>query len=304
LQAQAEWCYSPAMFGFLNINKPVGPTSQGIIRIIKRRLPRGVRIGHAGTLDPFAQGVLVVCLGWACRLVNFVQASSKTYRTGIILGACSDTDDCRGMITARADAKVPSAQDVLTAVGTQIGSISQVPPAHSAVHVAGQRAYTLARSGQAVELSPRIVDIQAIDIIKYQYPILELEIRCGSGTYIRSIARDIGQLLGCGGYCQWLIRTRIGTFVMEKAIDADKVNLGQDIISPLAALEGVPRISLSPEQIAKVRMGQRIVSDSQAGLQVGTIVLLDGAGLVLALACVQADGVTIQPTRVFALGCA
>jgi len=287
---------SSTMFGFLNIHKPVGPTSQGVIRIIKRQLPKGIRIGHAGTLDPFAQGVLVVCLGWACRLAHFVHSASKTYRTGIILGSVSDTDDCMGQITP-VSSRVPSADEIERAVLCQTGTISQVPPAHSAVHVDGERAYTLARQGQVLNLSPRVVTVHAITVLQYAYPLLELEITCASGTYIRSIARDIGQLLQCGGYCQRLTRTRVGPFALENAIHADKVILPQDLISPLAALEHVPRIPLSDAQAAKVRMGQRIVLDGAS--QSCEVALLDAQGNVLAIAVVQADGRTIQPTRVF-----
>lgn len=284
------------MFGFLNIHKPVGPTSQGVIRIIKRQLPKGLRIGHAGTLDPFAQGVLVVCLGWACRLAHFVQAASKTYRTGIMLGFASDTDDCMGQLTPVSN-RIPAADEIEQAVRCQTGTISQVPPAHSAVHVDGQRAYTLARQGQVLSLSPRLVTVHAITVLQYAYPLLELEIICASGTYIRSIARDIGLFLQCGGYCQWLTRTKVGPFALENAIHADKVVLPQDLISPLAALEHVPRIPLSGDQAAKVSMGQRIFLAGSAPC--GEVVLLDVHGTMLAIATVQADGQTIQPARVF-----
>ncbi len=226
------------MFGFLNIDKPAGPTSHDIVATVRRLVGRKVKVGHAGTLDPFATGVLVVCLGPATRLADYVQAAPKRYRTDIHLGATSTTDDCDGEITPRDDATPPPAHAVTAACATFIGNSQQTPPAHSAVHVDGERAYVLARAGEHVELRPRNVTIYDVHLLDYSWPRLTLEITCGSGTYIRAIARDLGAALGVGGYCQTLRRLAVGAFDADGAISPSELAMPLRVADPSLAVAG------------------------------------------------------------------
>src|SRR5262249_52884575 len=152
-------------------------------------------IGHTGTLDPLATGVMVLCIGQATRLAEYVQRMSKTYRTTLRLGARSDTDDAEGAVEPVVDSRRPSRDEVLEAANSLIGQPKQVPPVFSAAKVKGRRAYELARAGRAVDLAPRTVHIYRIEVLRYDFPYLELEIDCSRGTYIRSLARDLGDCL-------------------------------------------------------------------------------------------------------------
>ncbi len=204
--------------GLLVIDKPPGMTSRDVVNRAQGWFPRGTRIGHMGTLDPLATGVLVLGVGDGTKLTQAVQDMDKTYRAGILLGARSDTDDADGQVSQVADALPPSAQAVEQELARWIGDVEQVPPNYSAVKLGGRRAYDLSRRGQAVDLAGRIVRIHDLQLLRYAYPNLELEIRCGKGTYIRSLARDLGQALGCGGLISSLRRTRIGPFTTDQAL--------------------------------------------------------------------------------------
>ncbi len=218
----------PAFSGFLNINKPPALTSRDVVDRVLRHLPKRTKAGHAGTLDPLATGVLVVAIGPATRLIEAVQAQAKVYRAVVRLGARSDTLDADGTLEETRNPPRPSETDIRASLSTQIGTIAQVPPAYSALKLQGRRAYDLARSGQEFTLEPRPVRIDTIDILSYEWPLVDLEITCGAGTYIRSIARDLGESLGCGGLIQVLTRTRIGRFRIEDALDP--CNLSQEQI--------------------------------------------------------------------------
>src|SRR5262245_19826772 len=188
-----------AVDGLLVLDKPGGITSRDAVDRAQRWFPRRTRIGHTGTLDPLATGVLVLCLGVATRLTEYVQRMAKTYRSTFRLGARSDTDDADGTVTPFTEAPVPSDADVRACLAGFVGEIEQTPPPYSAAKVTGRRAYGLARRGEDVELAPRRVQIYGIDVLAYNYPLLELEVRCGKATYIRSLARDAGERLGCCG---------------------------------------------------------------------------------------------------------
>ena len=204
------------MTGILNLHKPSGITSRQVVDRVAALLPR-VKVGHAGTLDPLASGVLIVCVGAATRLVECIQRMTKTYHAVILLGARSDTLDADGRVTAVESPRVPSDQEVRLAVAGHVGMVAQLPPEFSALWVKGQRAYDLARAGQAVALKPRLVRIDRAELLAYRWPRLELEIDCGAGTYIRSVARDLGETLCCGGLIEKLVRTRIGPFELATA---------------------------------------------------------------------------------------
>lgn len=289
--------YAEVMFGFFAIDKPAGPTSHDIVAGVRRRLGRGVKVGHAGTLDPFAQGVLVVCVGRATRLADYVQAQPKRYRAVVRLGATSTTDDPEGEIMPVQFAAPPDEADVRRVVVTFVGKIDQVPPAHSAVHVDGQRAYKLARAGKDVALAGRRVVIHSIDVLRWDWPRLALDIRCGSGTYIRALARDIGAALQTGGYCEALTRSAVGVFELARAVAPDALEADRDLLGPTLALGDMPRVVMNESQRARLRNGSLI--DLPEPVCGDEVALLDGEGNLLALTRPRADGWKLQPTKVF-----
>lgn len=248
------------MFGFLNIDKPAGMTSRDVVNRIER-LVRPAKVGHAGTLDPLATGVLVVAVGPATRLVEYVQRLPKTYRGTFLLGQQSDTEDVDGAVVDLAAATVPSKDALEAAAKRLIGTIEQRPPAYSAVKVAGKRAYKMARRGETVELRARPVEIHSLEIVRYEYPEMELLVRCGSGTYIRSLGRDLAHSLGTAAVMSQLRRLAIGPFCVEEAIGLDEISretIDRRLLSPLVGLEEMARVQVSEEEKKRLVNGQVI----------------------------------------------
>jgi tRNA pseudouridine55 synthase len=283
--------------GLLVIDKPGGITSRDAVDRAQGWFPRGVKIGHTGTLDPLATGVLVLCVGMATRLTEFVQRMPKLYRAGILLGAASDTDDADGVITPTPDAVAPSREALERELAAFVGDIEQVPPAYSAAKVTGRRAYQLARKGQEVSLAARQVTIQRIDIVGFAYPHLEIIVRCGKGTYIRSLARDLGQQLGCGGYIESLRRLAIGDFTEADAIalDTDPAQARQRLLPCQDALKELKPIALAHVEAARLLHGGRVAASA---LPTGEMAVFDDAGRLIAIARVI-DGMLV-PTKVLA----
>jgi tRNA pseudouridine55 synthase len=281
-------------------------TSRRVVDLVAR-CAGTKRVGHAGTLDPLASGVLVVCLGWATRLVPFVQDRPKTYRARFLLGQRSDTDDVTGELTTVPDAPRPARAAVEAALETFIGKILQVPPQFSAVHVAGNRAHKLARHGKQVPIEPRPVHIHRIDVITYEFPELSLEIECGSGTYIRAVARDLGNTLGCGGLMGALVRTRIGEFTVESAVAIEELTarpIAEMFIPPLAAVNDFPRYTCTPADLAQLTRGRPLVCSGGSSYPPDALVaLLDPAGQLEALAAYDAAERLLRPRQVFLPGC-
>jgi len=213
-----------ALNGILVVDKPKGWTSMDVIRKVRisaRRgvpgLPKRFKVGHCGTLDPLATGVLVVCLGKATKLVETLMADRKVYEATIDLSAFTASDDAelpREVVEVHSP---PTLEDIRAGLDRQVGDIQQVPPAYSAVHVDGKRAYKLARSGQAVKLKAKPVTVEAIEVLAYAWPVLRVRITSGKGVYIRSIARDLGKYLGTGGHLTALCRTQAGEFTLAMA---------------------------------------------------------------------------------------
>jgi tRNA pseudouridine55 synthase len=207
----------------LVIDKPLGPTSMDVCRRIRWRLvqggaPKRVKVGHGGTLDPLATGVLVVMVGKATKLCESVMAGTKVYLTQIDLSCFSTTDDQEGEKTVVPVAAPPTLADVEQACARFVGeAVMQTPPAFSAMKIDGQRAYDMARRGEEVKLAARPVRIDRVDVKAYTWPLLTVEVECGKGTYIRSLARDIGGELGTGGCLTSLRRTRVGQWGIEQA---------------------------------------------------------------------------------------
>jgi len=208
--------------GILIINKPAGPTSHDIVDKI-RRITKVKKVGHAGTLDPFAKGVLIILINKATKAQQKFMILHKTYTAIIFLGAVSNTYDKTGNISVLNNTPPIKRNAIKKILKNFTGEIKQIPPAFSAIKINGKRAYELARKGIKLKLKPRKIKIYNIKLLKYNWPYLEIKIKCSKGTYIRSLANDIGKKLGCGAYLKELTRNKIGKFNLKKAINLDKI---------------------------------------------------------------------------------
>jgi tRNA pseudouridine55 synthase len=290
------------MFGFLNINKPPHVTSRDVVNKVQRLLPRRTKVGHAGTLDPMATGVLVLCVGPATRLVPHVQDLTKSYRAGFRLGCRSDTDDSTGNVIETSGAEPIDRARIEAELKKFHGRIRQTPPQFSALHVDGKRAYDLARAGQTVELAPREVEISRIELLRLEGQDLEVDIDCSSGTYIRSIARDLGEALGIGGLMTSLIRTAIGPFRLESAITVELLtrdNVAAALLPPTTGLPDLKSLTITDAELKEIRQGKSI-SIVLAPPPSGTIKALDRSGQLVALGEFHPDTQRFQPRTVFA----
>ena len=287
------------------LDKPGGLTSRDVVDRAQRWFPPGTRLGHAGTLDPLATGVLIVCVGVATRLVEYVQRMEKTYRAGLLLGARSTTDDADGRIEAAAVEQPPLHERVAACLQEFVGEIEQVPPAHSAAKLSGRRAYDLARRGHNVVLEPRRVRIYAIDLLAYEYPRLELLVRCGKGTYIRALARDLGERLDCGAFVEKLRRTRVGPFDVALALSPEAdIATAQSFLLPLStAVAELPRLTLGTEDVYRLRQGQEVriagsclcTGSSATALEVA---VFDPAETLVAVGVVDRAKLILRPEKV------
>jgi tRNA pseudouridine55 synthase len=235
----------PGPSGLLIIDKPLGLTSMTVCRSVKRRLiaggaPKSVKVGHGGTLDPLATGVLVVLIGKATGMCEAVMAGEKRYLTDINLAHNSPTDDHEAIVVPVAVETPPTRERIEEVCRGFVGTIQQRPPDHSAMKVGGKRAYKLARAGRETKLQPRAVVVHSIDMVEYRWPVVRLDIRCGKGTYIRSLARDLGIALGTGGMLDALRRTQVGVFSIDRAtaLDALPERMGQADLLPIESRNG------------------------------------------------------------------
>lgn len=248
--------------GFLIINKPDGMTSHDVVNVVKRvaRQQSGqkIKVGHAGTLDPMATGVLVVCLGIATRLSEYVMASTKTYQARVLLGVTTNTYDADGEITQQRDASAITRADVEQALGQFQGQIQQIPPMFSAIKQGGKKLYELARSGVTVEREARPVTIHSLKITAWTPPVFDLEIVCSAGTYIRSLAHDLGELLGVGAHLTALSRTRSGAFDLADALSLDQIKDEGIVrlISPADGLRDWYTVTVNPDDITHLKHGR------------------------------------------------
>jgi len=218
--------------GLLVINKPKDWTSFDVVAKIRNKL-NVKKVGHTGTLDPQATGVLVLCIGKGTKLVQKLIGLDKEYVCDITLGASSTTDDAEGKITSTSDATEVPLADIENALKEFMGTFKQMPPQFSAKKIQGKRAYQLARKGKEVKLEPVDVTVHNIELLDYKWPILKLKIHCGTGFYVRSLARDLGEKLGVGGYLSALQRTRVGHFSIERAISIEQAD--EKSLLPLSA---------------------------------------------------------------------
>lgn len=290
------------LFGILNINKPRGISSRQAVDAVGRLL-RKAKLGHAGTLDPMATGVLVVCIGQATRLVPYLQSFRKQYVATFEFGRTSDTDDITGDVRD-SDVVRPAARSEIEAALPQfVGSIEQVPPQYSAVHVGGKRAYDLARRGTEVVLEPRIVEVYRISVIEFSWPTITLEIDCGSGTYVRSIGRDLGALLGTGAVMSALARTAVGPFRLADAVELPSLTAGNllDHLQPAGtAVAHLPRYVCESAELAEIALGRKIRVDSNVyDSAQAQVAVFSESGELACIAEYLADEQSLQPRQVF-----
>jgi tRNA pseudouridine55 synthase len=294
--------------GILIIDKPSGPTSHDLVALV-RRLSGVRRVGHGGTLDPFATGVLPVFVGRATRLVEYHMADQKAYRTLVAFGARSTTDDLNGELLA-GEGPLPDRAAVDAALGAFRGAIRQVPPDHSAVRVDGRHAYELARGGEKPVLQARDVEILELRLTDWQEAAgrrtATLEVRCTAGTYVRSLARDLGERLGCGAFLVALTRTASGPFLLADAHTPDVIREAfatgrwEGVLIPSdTGLEAFPPLTLGPDDLSGLLRGQVVrarVATPDAGTA-GHYRVRDASGRLAAIA--RLEGGRLHPEKVF-----
>ncbi len=253
-----------AISGALVVDKPVGMTSHDVVQAIRNGT--GLRrAGHTGTLDPRASGVLVILVGPAVRLSEYVSASDKRYQAIIRLGGSTDTFDAEGKVTLTKDPLNITEEQFNTALQTFVGEIEQTPPPYSAVKVQGRKAYEMARQGEEVDLTPRKITVHHLEVLEWAPPEVVIDVHCSSGTYVRSLANDLGVMLGCGAYLVGLRRTKSGRFSLRDSVPLRKLqeaftagNWYQYLIPAAEALGDWPAVELNPDEVEGVRHGHRV----------------------------------------------
>jgi tRNA pseudouridine55 synthase len=306
-----------ALHGWLVIDKPAGITSARVVGAIKRAT--GAKVGHAGTLDPLATGILPLALGEATKTAQFATAGKKRYRFRIRWGVATDTDDREGRIIAASAAR-PDADSVISALPRFIGTILQLPPSYSAIKIGGRRAYALARAGEAPELTARPVEIAGLRLLGIPDPDhADFEAEVGAGTYIRSLARDLAAALGTSGHIAELRRLQVGRFTEAQAISLERAAaLGHSLAAsehllPIeTALDDIPALAVTADEAARLRQGQRIpLSDPRERLpatpieadKIGAAAIGDGAIVSarceqLAVALARIENGALRPVRI------
>ena len=289
------------MFGLLNIHKPAGLTSRDVVNRVQR-IVKPHKAGHAGTLDPLATGVLVVCIGQATRLIEYVQRMPKRYLGTFLLGRQSETEDVEGDVIELINPPRPAGEDIQAVLPQFTGNIMQVPPAFSALKVKGQRSYELARKGEVLKHAARPVAIHSIEIVRYEYPELVLDIRCGSGMYVRSLGRDIAFSMGTAAVMSALVRQEIGHFHLDAALDCAAISaetIERHLQPAIDAVAELPRIQLSDQDVHALAMGRQIAN--RFGVVGEEIAAIDGHDQLAALLKVTAEE-TLQTVRFFPRG--
>jgi tRNA pseudouridine55 synthase len=311
----------PEVHGVLNINKPAGMTSHDVVDAVRRILGMQ-RIGHTGTLDPQATGVLPLCVGRATRIAQYLTQADKEYVMTLRLGITTDTLDAAGTETGRADEVRVTAEELLAVLPRFTGSIQQLPPIYSAKKVQGERMYRLARRGQPVERQPVAVTVHALELQEFSLPDVRLRVHCSKGTYARSLCDDIGRALGCGGHLAALIRTRSGRFTLAEAVALEGLEqrtregrLGEVLLSLGEALSHLPGARVTTEAGPLILHGSAVTAAMVAQFppavaRGGLVRVLGFRKQLLALAeaavgseeFVACEGTrpVLQPVRVFA----
>lgn len=289
--------------GYVLVDKPAGPSSHAAVQQVRRSLgiggKRGTKGGHAGTLDPFASGLLVVLLGRATRLMSYVVGHDKRYEVHVRFGASSTTDDREGEL-ARDDRPSPARDDVLAALPQLAAQREQVPPAVSAIHVDGERAYRRVRRGEEIDVPARPVRFDLVELLDWRPagaddsgPLAVLDVRCATGTYMRALARDLGEAVGCAAHCEQLRRLEVGRWTVDDAVAPDAVVLA-DVRDPLDLVGDLPTMRLDEQQLADVAMGRRLAASGAPDAE-DAIALLAPDGALAAIAGRTSDGALVQP---------
>jgi tRNA pseudouridine55 synthase len=287
-----------AMFGLLNINKPAGITSRTVVNQVQR-LVHPVRVGHAGTLDPLATGVLVVCLGPATKLVPYIHRQTKHYLATFLLGRRSDSDDIEMEVETLVDAPIPSPAELQAGLAHFRGEIEQRPPRYSAVKVNGHRAYKLARAGKDVKVAARTVVVHELRVENFDYPQLALTIRCGSGTYVRSLGRDLAESLGTGAVMSALQRIAVGSFDVARSISLEHLSaetVQSELLPPSLAVVGLPKLTVTAEEHRRLGHGLDICREDLPDLP--ELAAIDEDGNLVAILAPRRQGL-LRPLRNF-----
>ena len=297
------------MDGILNVSKPSGPTSHDVVQRI-RGAAHTKRVGHAGTLDPIATGVLIICLGNATRIVEYLMDWRKCYRATAVFGAETDTEDATGEIIREADCSHLTREALEAVLPRFVGEILQTPPMVSAVHHEGQRLYELARAGKVVERAPRPVEIYSLSLVDFTpggRPSATLDVECSKGTYIRTLCADIGKTLDCGAYMSALTRTAVGRFKVEDSASLEAIEQGpieEFLISIDEALANMPEVHISEEDEHRIANGVMLPVEalSRAELpQIGNPVRIKSPSGLVAIGrlCLVQGRVMLKPDKVF-----
>jgi tRNA pseudouridine55 synthase len=302
MSEESQFDVKNAISGVLVVDKPVGLTSHEVVQVI-RHGTNIRRAGHTGTLDPRASGVLIVLIGPAVRLSEYVSASDKRYQAIIRLGATTDTFDADGRFTSKDETPEITEEQFETTLKTFVGEIIQTPPPYSAVKVHGRPAYDMAREGEEVQLEPRKIQVYSLELLEWAPPEAVIDVYCSSGTYVRSLANDLGDKLGCGAYLTGLRRTKSGRFTLRDAVPLRKLreafdagNWYQYVIPAAEALSDWPALELDNEKVEAVRHGHRV--PAEAGVT-GMARGISEAGELIALLEVDEATQEWQPRKVF-----
>jgi len=287
--------------GVLVVDKPVGMTSHDVVQSI-RKGTNIRRVGHTGTLDPRASGVLVILVGPAVRLSEYVSASDKRYQAIIQLGTTTDTYDSDGRVLSSSPVEITEEQfnEVLQEF---VGEIEQVPPPYSAIKVKGRKAYDMAREGEEVELKPRTINVYNLELLEWAPPEAVIDVYCSSGTYVRSLAHDLGEMIGCGAHLVGLRRTKSGRFTLRDAVPLRKLREAFEdgtwskyLIPAAEALSDWPALELNTEELDTVRHGRRIPADPGIGKMVRAV---SDQGELVGLLELDPETNEWQPKKVF-----
>jgi len=296
-----------AIAGVLVIDKPVGMTSHDVVQAVRNGT--GIRrAGHTGTLDPRASGVLVVLVGPSVRLSEYISASDKRYQAIIRLGSSTDTYDAEGEFTKTDQPVDVSIEEFEKVLKTFEGEVEQTPPQYSAVKVGGRKAYEMARKGEEVELEPRIIQVHHLEVLEWALPEVVVDVHCSSGTYVRSLANDLGEILGCGAYLVGLRRTKSGRFSLRDSVPLRRLQEAfhdgswyQFLIPAAEALGDWPAIELDPDEVQQVRHGHR--AKAEEGTEPGKMVrgVSTQGELVALMECIEGEDGSPewQPKKVF-----
>lgn len=288
------------MNGFLNLLKPPGMTSHDVVQYV-RRVMKTKAVGHTGTLDPAAAGVLVLTVGCATRLGEFLLEGDKAYRAEVTLGRTTDSADAEGVVTSQASAVQVTEAAVRAALTELTGTVTMRPPAHSAVRVNGKRLYEAARAGEQVEAPERTIEIRELALLEFlpgEHALVRFDVTCSKGTYIRSLARMLGEKLGCGGYLSMLLRTAVGVHSISDSVTLEE--LADDPVGCLLdsreALPHLPQVTATPDQCELLQRGQAVEADET--LPPGPVLVYNADDQLVCLAEVLVSR-RLQPRKVF-----